>query len=85
MRVSGDAARYSEREVVDDFVQPRALFEMFDDGQKARLFSNIAAAMAGVPENIVERQMAIFEAVSPAYAAGVRAALAESGTTYPAS
>lgn len=75
LRISGDGSRYSERETADDFVQPRALFALFDDGQKQRLFSNIAEAMTGVPEEIIERQMTIFEAVSPEYAAGVRAAL----------
>ena len=55
--------------------QPRALFNLFDDGQKARLFSNIAAAMGGVPEEIIERQCKHFDQVHPDYGAGVRAAL----------
>jgi catalase len=38
-------------------------------------FSNIADAMAGVPEFIVARQIALFEKVHPDYGAGVRAAL----------
>ena len=50
---------------------------LFDDGQKARLFSNIAEAMQGVPEEIIERQLGHFEKVHPDYAAGVRAALSE--------
>jgi catalase len=58
----------------DDYGQPRALFNLFDDGQKARLFSNIAAAMQGVPDAIVERQLAHFEKVHPDYAAGVKTA-----------
>lgn len=37
----------------------------------------VAAAMQGVPESIVERQLALFDRVDPAYSAGVRAALAE--------
>ncbi|HAW31006.1 MAG TPA: hypothetical protein DCY03_23345, partial [Planctomycetaceae bacterium] len=40
-----------------------------------RLFSNIAAAMQGVPQEIVDRQLKHFELVDPAYAEGVRAAL----------
>jgi catalase len=36
---SGDAGRYDHREGNDDSSQPRALFRLFDDGQKARLFS----------------------------------------------
>lgn len=59
----------------DDYGQPRALFNLFDHGQKARLFSNIAEAMQGVPEDIIERQLGHFEKVHPNYAAGVRKAL----------
>ena len=59
----------------DDFSQPRALFNLFDAGQRQRLFANIAAAMAGVPGVIVERQLGLFDMVHPEYGAGVRAAL----------
>lgn len=75
LRLSGDADRYSHRIGNDDYVQPRALFNLFDEGQKGRLFSNIAAAMGGVPDQIVERQLAHFKLVHPDYEAGVRAAL----------
>ncbi len=75
LRISGDAARYNHREGNDDFSQPRALFELFDAGQKQRMFDNYAAAMQGVPENIVERQLALFDKVHPEYGAGVRKAL----------
>ncbi|WP_298868551.1 catalase [uncultured Gimesia sp.] len=75
LKISGDAARYDHREGNDDYSQPRALFNLFDEGQKARLFSNIAAAMQGVPENIVDRQLKHFELIDPDYASGVRAAL----------
>lgn len=75
LRISGDADRYNHREGNDDYSQPRALFALFDDGQKQRLFTNIAAAMQGVPGEIVDRQMAHFRQIDPAYADGVRAAL----------
>jgi catalase len=75
LKISADADRYNHREGNDDYGQPRALFNLFDDGQKARLFSNIAEAMQGVPKNIIERQLEHFEKVHPDYAAGVRAAL----------
>ena len=79
LKISGDADRYAQREgagqKVDDFTQVRALFKLFDSGQKKRLFSNIAEAMAGVPGSIVERQLALFDKVHPDYGAGVRAAL----------
>ena len=75
LQISGAAARYDHRAGNDDYRQPRALFQLFDAGQKQRLFGNIAAAMAGVPDFIVERQLGHFELVHPDYGAGVRAAL----------
>lgn len=47
--------------------------------QRQRLCSNIAAAMSGVPQFIVERQLGHFEKADPAYATGVREALAAAG------
>jgi catalase len=61
----------------DDYGQPRALFNLFDESQKSRLFSNIAEAMQGVPDFIVERQIGLFGKVSLEYADGVRAALGQ--------
>ncbi len=75
--LDGDADRYNHREGNDDFSQPRALFELFDADQRQRLFSNIAGAMEGVPEEIVERQCKLFDQVHPEYGAGVRQALKE--------
>lgn len=75
LKIDGDADRYNHREGNDDYSQPRALFELFDDAQKQRLFNNIAGAMAGVPDFILERQLGHFEKVHPDYAAGVREAL----------
>jgi catalase len=49
LRISGDAARYNHREGNDDFGQARAPFELFDAGQRNRLFQNVADAMHGVP------------------------------------
>ncbi|MDF1654863.1 MAG: catalase [Coxiellaceae bacterium] len=73
--LDGDADRYNHRDGNDDYAQPRALFNLFDDDQKQRLFGNIAAAMQGVPQAIVDRQLAHFEKIDPAYAAGVKDAL----------
>ena len=75
LRISGDADRYDHREGNDDFSQPRALWTLFDDAQRQRLYGNIAAAMTGVPEEIVNRQLALFAKIEPRYAQGVRAAL----------
>ncbi|MBB4633694.1 catalase [Sphingosinicella soli] len=76
LKISGDMDRWNHREGNDDYVQPRALFNLFDEGQRARLFSNIAEAMQGVPDEIVERQLGHFARIDPAYADGVRAARA---------
>jgi len=71
----GPAARFDHRDGADDFIQPRALFRLFDDGQRERLFTNIAASMRGVPADIAERQVRLFHQVHPDYGAGVCAAL----------
>jgi catalase len=47
-----------------------------DEGERARLAANLAAAMAGVPEGIQRRQVAHFRLVDEALGAGVEAALA---------
>jgi catalase len=75
LKISGDAERYNHRDGNDDYRQVTALFNLFDAGQKARLFSNTAEAMQGVPQEIVERQLGHLHKVHPDYAAGVRAAL----------
>lgn len=74
LKISGNADRYNHREGNDDYGQPRALFNLFDDDQKVRLFHNIAEAMQGVPDEIIERQLGHFEKVHPDYAEGVRTA-----------
>ena len=76
LKIAGDADRWNHREGNDDFVQPRALFNFFDEGQKARLFANIAAAMGDIPDFIEERQCKLFDQVHPDYGAGVRSARA---------
>ena len=75
LKISGDADRWNHRDGNDDYTQPGNLFRMFDAGQKQRLFQNIAAAMAGVPAEIVQRQLVHFHRADPAYAQGVADAL----------
>lgn len=69
------ADRYNHRIGNDDFSQVTALFNLMSISQKEQLFSNIAAAMDGVPANIVDRQIALFEQVHVDYASGVKKAL----------
>jgi catalase len=76
LRIAADLAdRFDHREGNDDYTQPGNLFRLMSDDQKQRLFSNTAAAMAGVPDPIVERQLGHFDKADPAYGDGVRRAL----------
>ena len=75
--ISGDADRYNHREGNDDYTQPGNLFRLMDEGQRQRLFRNIAAAMDGVPQEIIDRQVAHFRKADPAYGEGVVQALAQ--------
>ncbi|GLB50749.1 catalase [Neptunitalea lumnitzerae] len=75
MKIDGDITRYEDQDVIGNYKQPGDLFRMFSTEQKERLFSNIAEAMAGVPIEIVERQLVHFDGADPEYGAGVRKAL----------
>ncbi|MCF6776259.1 catalase [Thiotrichales bacterium 19X7-9] len=79
LNLNGELDRYPQRDGMgqdtDDFTQPRALFNLFSDDEKLRLYSNIAQAMLGAPENIIERQCQLFDKVHPEYGQGVRDAL----------
>jgi catalase len=74
--LEGDAARYEHRTGNDDYTQAGDLFRLFDEAQRKRLFANIAAALQGVPSEIVLRQLEHFRKADPAYGNGVAAALA---------
>jgi catalase len=75
LRISGDAGRYNHRDGNDDYTQPGNLFRLMTPEQQQRLFKNVAAAMAGVPENIIRRQLLHFQKADPHYAEGVAKAL----------
>ena len=73
--ITGTVDRHDHRIDNDDFAQPRALFGLFNDEQRQRLYDNVAAAMAGVPDKIVQRQIDLFTKVDSAYGDGVKNAL----------
>ncbi len=74
--LSGDPAdRYNHRDGNDDYIQPGNLFRLMTDDQKQQLFHNVAAAMDGVPDFIVQRQLGHFHRADAAYATGVARAL----------
>lgn len=66
--LEGDAARYDRSLDNDHFYQARDLFNLMDSNQKNQLFSNIADAMDGVPSNIIDKQLSLFEQISLDYA-----------------
>ncbi len=76
LRIDGDADRYNHRDGNDDYKQPGDLFRLMNAEQQGRLFENLADAMEGVPQEIIDRQLVHFDAADPAYGEGVRAALA---------
>jgi len=75
LRISGDADRYNHRDGNDDYTQPGNLFRLMTPDQQQRLFKNIATAMVGVPEEIIQRQLRHFHKADPRYAEGVAKAL----------
>jgi catalase len=76
LKIHGDADRYNHRDGNDDYSQVAALFRILGHDQQQRLFANIAAAMQGVPRDIIDRQLEHFRRVDPAYAEGVALAVA---------
>ncbi|MEQ8355723.1 MAG: catalase [Kiloniellaceae bacterium] len=75
LRISGDADRYDHREGNDDYTQPGNLFRLMPADAQQRLFGNIAAAMQGVPDFIVQKQLGHFYKADAAYGKGVAKAL----------
>ncbi len=75
LALNGDAERFNHRDENDDYTQPGDLFRLMTSDQQHRLFQNIAAAMEGVPEEIIQRQLTHFHRADPRYAEGVAAAL----------
>jgi catalase len=80
LRIDGNADRYDHRDGNDDYTQPGNLYRMFDAGQRARFFNNIAAAMQGVPRPIIDRQLEHFRRADPSWAEGVEAAIRRTHT-----
>ncbi len=76
LRISGDADRYDHRQGNDDYTQAGNLYRLMPPAERDRLHHAIAKAMQGVPQEIIERQLGHFAKADPAYAEGVRKALA---------
>lgn len=74
LRIDGNADRYNHRDGNDDYSQPRALHDLMNPEQQARLYSNTAEAMQGVPEDIINTVLGHYDQISQAYGDGIRAA-----------
>jgi len=75
LALSGAADRHDHRDDNDYYSHAGALFRLMSDEQKALLISNIAGTMAGVSEDVVQRQLQYFFKADPAYGEGIAKAL----------
>ncbi|NMC44932.1 MAG: catalase [candidate division Zixibacteria bacterium] len=73
--LDGPADRYDHRQGNDDYTQAGNLYRLMPADERDRLHKAIAGAMAGVPKEIIERQLAHFAKADKAYADGVKKAL----------
>ncbi len=71
LALAGQADRYDHRDGNDDFAQAGNLFRIMPKAAQDRLMDTIAGAMAGVPADIVERQLGYFRQADPAYGEGI--------------
>jgi hypothetical protein len=70
--ISSDADRYDVRRENDDFTRAGILYRLMTGEQRDRWHRALAGAMAGIPREIIERQLGHFAEADPAYAAGVK-------------
>jgi len=72
LRIEGDAGRYDHWKGNEDYwTQPGDLFRLMPFDERARLASNLVAALRGVPRAIQLRQIAHFAKADPAYGEAV--------------
>ena len=75
LALTGAADRHDHREDNDYYSHAGALFRLMSNEQKALLISNIAGAMAGVSDDVIQRQLQYFFMADPAYGEGIAKAL----------
>ncbi|AIR89197.1 catalase [Pseudomonas cremoricolorata] len=75
LALNGTADRHDHRVDGDYFSHAGALFRLMSPEQQALLVSNIAGAMQGVSEDVIQRQLQYFHEADPHYGAGVAKAL----------
>ena len=79
LALGGGAGRYDGRGQEDDFSQAGNLFRLMPAPEKQNLFDNLAGPLSKVSDEIIQRQLALFDRADPAYGVGVRAALKARG------
>ncbi|WP_342363017.1 catalase [Terrarubrum flagellatum] len=84
LKLAGDADRFDHRDGNDDYRQPGDLFRLMSRAQREQLMDNIAEAMAGVPTEIIKRQVAHFYRADPDYGIGVATRMGLSAVDLPA-
>lgn len=75
MKISGDAHRHDHPKGNDDDIQTGNLFRLLPADEKEWLLQNIAEAKAGVPQEVVRRQLGHFVKADPIYGAAVARAV----------
>jgi catalase len=75
LKISGDADRYNQPRVDDDFIQPGNLFRLMSKEEQARLIENIVGTLKNVPEFIQKRMLEHFHKADPDYGKGVQKGL----------
>lgn len=71
MKISGDADRYDQPVVDDDYIQPGNLFRLMPPDEQARLIKNIVNSLKTVSVSIQKRMVSHFKKADPAYGEGV--------------
>ena len=77
--LSGSAGRYDLRAIDDFYTQPGNLFRLLPPQEQQNLFDNLAGPLSQVGDQILQRQLGLFDRADPAYGAGVRQALRARG------
>ena len=75
LALSGAADRHDHRVDNDYYSHAGALFRLMSEAQRSLLINNIAGTMAGVSEDVIQRQLQYFFKADPAYGEGIANAL----------
>eukprot|EP00045_Choanoeca_perplexa_P017732 m.264044 g.264044 ORF g.264044 m.264044 type:complete len:496 (+) comp17617_c0_seq1:39-1526(+) len=78
LELHGDARKYATGKPDDIYEQPRALFQLLGEDEQHRMYSNIAGKLAGIKQEIIDRQLDIFDHVDEELGRGVRKAMEQS-------